>query len=90
MSTEPIPDAAGGTADTVRWLLTAATRLESEGQHNLAAEARAEADALCAPKLAPIPVAIRCDNCRRIVSDRQAEKYSDILYVDWALCTRCE
>lgn len=73
---------------TTEWLLAAAARLDAEGQHELAREARTEA-ALPA-RVPPAPTAVRCDHCQTVIrSERRLDHY-DRLGVDWALCARCE
>jgi len=67
------------------WLLAAADRLDAEGQHALAAEARAEA-AMPAP--APrTPVTARCDACGAKVTGKV--RLAAFALVDWVLCKRC-
>jgi len=72
------------------WLLEAAERLDREGNHELAAEARAEA-ASGPVMVSRARVGYICDSCGQSVTSRkQIEKYAERLQVDWVLHRRCE
>lgn len=63
------------------WLLACADRLNSEGNNELAAEARAEADAMLSPAVArPTVTHLPCEDCGRPASIRKMP--ADWLF-DW-------
>lgn len=72
------PAAPEAPVGSVTWLLEAATRLEAEGQHELAAEARAEAQAAGEPAPSAPAVAMRCEDCGRTVGTSR-------MPADWSL-----
>jgi len=72
------------------WLLAAADRLDAQGDHDLAREARAEAE-IEASMILRRPVVHHCDMCGRSITSRsRIDKYADTLGVDWVLCRTCE
>ena len=60
-----------GSTGHADWLLDCADRLDSEGEHGLAGEARDEAATMQQPKATTAPTRLPCEDCGRPVSLRQ-------------------